>query len=139
MEMPSRSGKALSVIAAVMILLVIVVTASIGVSVWMGGLTAMATEEVTFSDVVWGKDNANVSVTLQNTGTADLYIKEFKIAGVNPKSISPVLDTPYLLKRGNSVTFVVSKAGGFDHKTPYMFTVTTGKGNNFGPDCSTAP
>jgi len=134
-----RSGKALSLVVAVMILVMVAVAASIVAAVWMGGLTSLATEQVTFSDVVWGADNANVSVTLKNTGTADLYIKAFKVAGADPESISPTLDTPYLLKQGSSVTFVVSQVGGFKHNVHYMFMVITSKGNSFGPHYRTAP
>jgi hypothetical protein len=102
-------------------------------------LTVMANERVTFSDVVWGAANADVSVTLKNTGTTDLSIKAFTIVGVDQKSISPTLDTRYLLKQGNSVTFVASIAGGFQHNVQYVFLVTTSKGNNFGPYSRTAP
>lgn len=134
-----KGGKALSLVVAAIILVMVAAAASIVTAVWMGGLTSVATEQVTFSDVVWDADNANVSVTLKNTGTADLYIKAFKIAGVNPESISPTLDAPYLLKAGSSVTFVVSIAGGFKHNVHYMFMVTTSKGNSFGPHYRTAP
>jgi flagellin-like protein len=136
-----KSGKALSPLVAAIILIMVAVAASVVVAAWIGGLTltSVATEQVALSDVVWGADNANVSVTFENTGTADLSIKEFKIAGVDPKSISPTLDTPYLLKRGSSVTFLVSKVGGFNHKVHYMFMVTTSKGKSFGPYYRTAP
>lgn len=136
-----KSRKALSLVVAVMVLVMIAVAASIVAAVWMGGLTltARATEQVTFSDVVWSADNANVSVTLANTGTADLYIKAFRIAGAEPESISPTLDTPYLLKQGSSVTFVVTIAGGFKHHVQYIFIVITSKGNSFGPHYRTAP
>jgi len=136
-----KSGKALSLVVAVIVLVVVAVAASIVAALWMGGLTLtpLATEQVAFSDLVWGADNANVSVTLKNTGTADLHIKAFKIAGAEPESITPTLDTPYLLKQGSSVTFVVTKAGGFKHHVQYMFMVTTSKGNSFGPHYRTAP
>ena len=137
----SKGGKALSLVVAALILVIAAVAASVVAAIWMGGLTLtpLASEQVTFSDVVWSADNTNVSITLKNTGTADLYIKAFKVAGADPESISPKLDTPYLLTQGSSVTFVVSKAGGFKHKVHYMFMVTTSKGNSFGPYSKTAP
>ena len=136
-----KSGKALSPLVAAIVLVIVAVAVSFVAAVWIGGLTltSMATEEVALSDIVWGEGNADVSVTFENTGTTDLSIKEFKIAGVNPKSISPTLDTPFLLKRGSSVTFLVSKVGGFNHKVNYMFMVTTSKGKSFGPYIRTAP
>ena len=136
-----KSGKALSPLVAAIILVMVAVAASIVAAAWIGGLTSTSTvtEDVALSAVVWGADNANVSVTFENTGTADLSIKAFKIAGVDPKSTNPTLDTPYLLKRGGSVTFVVSKDGGFGHKFQYMFMVTTSKGKSFGPYYKTAP
>jgi len=136
-----KSGKALSPLVAAIILVMVAVAASIVAAAWIGGLTSTSTvtEDVVLSAVVWGADNANVSVTFENTGTADLSIKAFKIAGVDPKSINPTLDTPYLLKRGGSVTFVVSKDGGFGHKFQYMFMVTTSKGKSFGPYYKTSP
>jgi len=136
-----KSGKALSPLVAAIILVMVAVAASIVAAAWIGGLTptSTVTEDVALSAVVWGADNANVSVTFENTGTADLSIKAFKIAGVDPKSINPTLDTPYLLKRGGSVTFVVSKDGGFGHKFQYMFMVTTSKGKSFGPYYKTSP
>jgi len=134
-----KSGRALSTLEVAIILAM--VAASIVAAAWIGGLTltATATEQVALSDVVWGADNANVSVTFENTGTADLSIKAFKIVGPDPKSVSPKLDTPYLLKRGSSVTFLVSIAEGFGHKIHYMFMVTTSKGKSFGPYFRTSP
>lgn len=139
MGMLPKSAKALSLLVVAMIL--VAVAASIVAVVWIGGLTftSVAAEKMTLSDVVWGSDVANVSVTLKNTGTADLSIKAFKIGGADVMSISPTLDTPYLVKRGTSVTFVVSIAGGFSHKVHYMFLVTSSKGNSFGPYFETAP
>lgn len=134
-----RSGKALSSLGAAMILVTIAVASSIVVAAWTGGFTVMATEQVTLLDVVWSADISNVSVTLKNVGTADLSIKSFKIAGAEPKSISPTLYAPYLLRRGSSVTFVVTKDGGFSHMVQYMFLVITAKGNSFGPYFRTAP
>jgi hypothetical protein len=136
-----KSEKALSLLVAAIILVVVVVVASLIAVAWIGGFpsTSVATEQVALSDVVWGPNNADVSLTFENTGTADLSIRELKIAGVNPESISPTLDTPYLLKRGSSVTFLVTKAGGFNHMAHYMFMLTTSKGKGFGPYYKTAP
>ena len=136
-----KSGKALSPLVAAIILVMVAVAASIVAAAWIGGLTSTSTvtEDVALSAVVWGADNANVSVTFENTGTADLSIKAFKIVGPDPKSVSPKLDTPYLLKRGSSVTFLVSIAEGFGHKIRYMFMVTTSKGKSFGPYFRTSP
>jgi hypothetical protein len=135
-----NSEKALGLLVAAIILVVIVVVASLLAVAWIQGtFTSIETEQMALSDVTWSPDNANVSLTFENTGTTDLSIKEFKIAGVSPVSISPTLDTPYLLKRGSSVTFLVTKAGGFNHKGHYMFMLTTSKGKSFGPYYKTAP
>ncbi len=135
------SGKALSTIAAALVIVIATSAACIAIASWTGvlPLTANAVEQVTFSDAVWNADNSEVRITLKNTGTADLYIEAIKIAGVNHKSISPRLDDPYLLEQGDSVTFVASIDGGFQHNGRYLFMVTTTKGNNFGPYSKTAP
>ncbi len=135
-----KSQKALSLLVAAIILVVVVVVASLVAVAWIQGtFTSIETEQMALSDVTWGPDNANVSLTFENTGTTDLSIKEFKVAGFNPESINPTLDSPYLLERGSSVTFVVSKAGGFNHKVHYMFMLTTSKGKSFGPYYKIAP
>lgn len=136
-----RSRNALSPVIAAIILVAATVAVSIAAAAWMGAITFsfMKTEQVTFTNFVWGASNANVQVTLKNSGSSDLSIQAIRINGVSPASASPSLATPYLLPKGSSVTFTLTRTGGFNSGTSYEFVVVTSKGNLFGPYSRTAP
>jgi len=134
-----KSRKALSPVVAAIILIAVTVAVSIAVAAWMGALTFtfMATEQVTFTNFTWGTGNANAAVTVKNTGTSDLSIAAVKIDGADPATNDQTL--PYLLTKGSSVTFTLTRASpGFVSGISYEFTVTTSKGNSFGPYTRTA-
>jgi flagellin-like protein len=135
-----KSRKALSPVVAAIILIAVTVAVSIAVAAWMGALTFtfMATEQITFTNFVWGTNNANAVITVKNTGTSDLSISALKIDGAAPASINPALGSPYLLAKGNSVAFNATRTSGFVSGVSYEFTVTTSKGNSFGPYTRTA-
>jgi len=136
-----KSKEALSPVIAAIILIAVTVAVSIAVAAWMGALTFtfMGTEQITFTNFVWGTNNTNCLVTVRNTGTSDLSIQAVRIDGVAPATISPSVTTPYLLTKGSSVTFTLTRTGGFASGTVYRFEVLTSKGNIFGPYERTAP
>jgi flagellin-like protein len=136
-----RCRKALSPVIAAIILIAVTVAVSIAVAAWMGALTLtfMTTEQITFTVFVWGANNANAQITVKNTGTSDLSIQAVRIDGAAPASVDPSLTPPYVLSKGNSVTFTLTRAGGFISGTSYEFEVLTSKGNIFGPYARTAP
>jgi len=98
----------------------------------------IATEQVTFTNFSWGANNAYAVITVKNTGTSDLSISAVKIDGAAPATITPSLASPYLLAKGTSMTFNMTRTGGFTSGVSYEFTVTTSKGNSFGPYTRTA-
>jgi flagellin-like protein len=135
-----KSRKALSPVVAAIILIAVTVAVSIAVAAWMGALTFtfMATEQITFTNFTWGAANANAALTVKNTGTSDLSIAAVKIDGSDPASNDQSASMPYLLPKGSSVTFTLTRTGGFVSGISYEFTVTTSKGNSFGPYTRTA-
>ncbi len=136
-----KSRKALSPVIAAIILIAVAVAVSMAVAAWMGALTFtfMETEQITFTNFVWGPNNTNCEVTIQNTGTSDLSIQSVRIDGAAPATVDPSVAIPYLLAKGSSVTFTLTRTGGFISGTTYEFEVLTSKGNIFGPSARTAP
>jgi len=134
-----KNKKALSPVIAAIILVAVTVAVSIAVAAWMGALsfTFMNTEQVTYTSFSWGASNANAQITIKNTGTTDLSIAAVKIDNAAPASNDQTM--PYMLTKGSSVTFTVTRTGGFVSGVSYTFTVTTSKGNSFGPYTMTAP
>jgi len=136
-----KSKKALSPVIAAIILIAVTVAVSMAVAAWMGALTFtfMGTEQITYTNFVWGPNNTNCQVTIRNTGTSDLSIQAVRIDGAAPATCDPSVATPKVLTKGTSVTFTLTRAGGFASGTTYRFEVVTSKGNIFGPYERTAP
>jgi len=138
-----KSRKALSPVVAAIILIAVTVAVSIAVAAWMGALTFtfMATEQITYTNYQW--DNTGTIewfyFTVKNTGSSDLSISSVRIDSVAAASVNPSLSTPYLLTKGSSVSFNVTRTGNFASGVSYEFTVLTAKGNTFGPYTKTAP
>jgi flagellin-like protein len=145
-----KSKKALSPVVASIILIAVTVAVSLAVAVWMGSLTTgqMQTEQLTFIDYQWDTSGTVdwFVFTVKNTGSGDLSIQAVRIDGVPAATIKYRTDTtwydfsaPLLVTKGNSVSFNVTRTGGFAHGVTYEFTVITAKGNTFGPYTKTAP
>jgi flagellin-like protein len=140
-----KSRKALSPVVASIILIAVTVAVSIAVAAWMGALTFTFTntEQITFTGYSWGSPGTtvpNILITIKNTGASDLSIAEVRIDGTSTGvTVTPSLTTPYALAKGISVTFNVTKSGGFTRGVQYSFMVLTAKGNQFGPYTQTAP
>ena len=134
-----KNAKALSPVVASIILIAVTVAVSIAVAAWMGALSfnLMGTEQMGFTNYAWGVNNANISITVKNTGSSDLSIQDVRLDGNSVTTdLSP---TPYLLIKGTPVTIVITPTAAFDHGVQYEFTVITSKGNTFGPYIKTAP
>lgn len=138
-----KNSKALSPVVASIILIAVTVAVSIAVAAWMGALSfnLMGTEQLTFTNHVWGASNAYANLTIRNSGSSDLSIQAVRIDGNAPLSVSPTLSplSPYALLKGDSVTFMVTPISAFGAGIQYEFTVITAKGNTFGPYIKTAP
>jgi flagellin-like protein len=145
-----KSRKALSPVVASIILIAVTVAVSIAVAAWMGALTFTftQTEQLTFTNYQWDTNDAWFVVTVKNTGSGDLSIQEVRIDGVAPATTKysttgsapwTTLSTAILVAKGTSVSFNLTRTGGFSHGVSYEFTVITAKGNTFGPYTKTAP
>ncbi len=130
-----KNKKALSPVVAAIILIAVTVAVSIAVAAWMGALTFtfMSTEQVEVQGCTFNAGNANVTLTVQNTGTADLTINKYKV-GVSGTVTS--LPTPVEVLQGQtgSVTIPLAWTTG----TTYDLYVVTSTGKQF-PYRATAP
>ena len=135
-----RSKKALSPVVASIILIAVTVAVSIAVAVWMGALTTgfMSTEQVTITSAVFGTNNANVVLTVSNTGTNPVLISQvwvgttqvaspayagnFTAAGSLPSNGVGTITITMAFTSGNNYAFkLVTKAGntyGFNAVAP---------------------
>ena len=150
-----KSRIALSPVVAAIILIAVTVAVSIAVAAWMGALTFtfMSTEQITYTNYLWDNTGSTVDwfvFTVKNTGSSDLSIQDVRVDGIAPLSASystqtstpytwTSFTTSYLLTKGSSVSFNVTRTGNFAHGTNYEFTVSSTKGNIFGPYTKQAP
>ncbi|UCG36670.1 MAG: hypothetical protein JSV64_08770, partial [Candidatus Bathyarchaeota archaeon] len=80
-----KSRKALSPVVAAIILIAVTVAVSIAVAAWMGALTFtfMQTEQLEVQGAAFSGTSGNstntVTITVKNTGTADLTVDKYKI------------------------------------------------------------
>jgi archaellum component FlaF (FlaF/FlaG flagellin family) len=106
---------------------------------WMDAYSfnLMGTEQMTFTNYVWGVNNTDISITVKNTGSSDLSIQDVRFDGNSVTTdLSPI---PYPLTKGTPVTIKITPTTAFSHGVQYEFTVITSKGNTFGPYIKTAP
>jgi len=148
-----KCRKALSPVVAAIILIAVTVAVSIAVAAWMGALTFtfMGTEQLTFTNYQWDTTPPVgwFIFTVKNTGPIDLTIQEVRIDSIAPASTgysttgsapwTTLTSSGYLLTKGSSVSFNVTRTGNYASGVPYEFTVHTAKGNTFGPYTKTAP
>ena len=131
-----KSKKALSPVVAAIILIAVTVAVSIAVAAWMGALTFtfMATEQLEIQGCVFVTGNTNVTMSVQNTGSADLTVSKYKIGtsgsatalGANAKDVA----------QGASETVTVPLA--WVSGTTYDIYLITSTGKQF-PYRATAP
>jgi len=128
-----RSKKALSPVVAAIILIAVTVAVSIAVAAWMGALTFtfMGYEklEITAADWTWaGAGSRYVDITVANTGTKDVTVKQINVNYAKATNVSPTL--PLQFKTTDSAkTFRIT----FDYSngTAYDIAVVTSSGYEF--------
>lgn len=133
-----KSKKALSPVVAAIILIAVTVAVSIAVAAWMGALTFtfMKTEQIDIQGATFSGTNATdkiVTMSVQNTGTADLTINKYKI-GVSGTATS--LTTAVPVAQGETTTVAVPL--NWTSGTTYDIYVITSTGKQF-PYRATAP
>jgi flagellin-like protein len=76
-----KNAKALSPVVASIILIAVTVAVSIAVAAWMGALTVgfMGSSSITITNTEFVSGNANVTLTVKNTGTKSVTISQAKI------------------------------------------------------------
>jgi flagellin-like protein len=129
-----KSKKALSPVIAAIILIAVTVAVSIAVAAWMGALTFtfMGYEklEITTVDWTWQASNRYVDITVANTGTKDLTIKQFNInyAKVDATKVNATLPMQFRTidpAKTFRVTF------NYNNGTAYDIAVVTSAGYEF--------
>jgi len=127
-----KSRKALSPVVASIILIAVTVAVSLAVAVWMGALTFsyMKTESLEFpTSVTWngksGDPNNNITITVRNTGSVDLYISICKVNNVE-KTLN--VTTPYKIPTGAKATLLIEDVGwssGYSYEIRFIATTGT--------------
>ena len=140
-----KGKKALSPVVAAIILIAVTVAVSIAVAAWMGALTFtfMGTEQLEIQGASWGGttgDAANtITLSVQNTGTADLTVDKYKLGvGETAYDLNP---DDVVVNQGQSTT--VTCPTGADGEawtsgTTYDIYLITATGKQF-PYRATAP
>jgi archaellum component FlaF (FlaF/FlaG flagellin family) len=99
-----------------------------GIGVWFSNQEAAMRESLVIEDVWYNSTASTVSVTVRNTGSADLTISTIYFNGTSRSPTgSPTL--PYNLKVGNAVAFKFSTTGWLSANKMIYVVVATAKGN----------
>ena len=130
-----KGKKALSPVIAAIILIAVTVAVSIAVAAWMGALTFtfMGTEQLEIQGCTFNPGNTNITLSVQNTGTADLTISKYKIGTAGTPT---ALASPVDVAQGASGSVVVPLA--WTSGTTYDVYLLTSTGKQF-PYRATAP
>ena len=129
-----KSKKALSPVVASIILIAVTVAVSIAVAAWMGALTFsfMGTEQLAISKITWTWDsieaNRKFTITVDNTGTKDLTIKQIQV-NYGTSSVGQPDSFPLILKATESTTLVATYP--YTNGTNYDVSVVTTGGYEF--------
>ena len=126
-----KSKKALSPVVASIILIAVTVAVSIAVAAWMGALTFtfMGYEKLEITTVTWTPNTA-LDITVANTGTKDLTIKQININYVKVPTgdVTPAL--PLSFKTTDSAKdFAITFT--YTNGTAYDISVVTSGGYEF--------
>lgn len=130
-----KSRKALSPVVAAIILIAVTVAVSIAVAAWMGALTFtfMKTEELKVQSHTWGINNADITLSVKNTGTGAMSVSEVRVNDVAQSSVtyggSFTGTTSHTLDAGATGTITITKA--FASGVKYEFAVLSATGNKF--------
>jgi flagellin-like protein len=133
-----KSKKALSPVIATIILIAVTVAVSLAVAAWMGALSFSftSTEQVTYTSYLWGKNDANITLTVKNTGPSTLTLANVEQDGATANYKVNGTST-LLMPKGSFGKIVITYT--FVSGIEYNFMVVTAKGHQFGPYTLTAP
>ncbi len=117
-----KSKKALSPVVAAIILIAVTVAVSIAVAAWMGALTFtfMGTEQLEIQSCVFNAGNTDVTLTVQNTGTADLTVKSWK-EGNTGTPVALTTEVPVAQGQQTTVTVPLAWVSGYTYDI-YLIT-----------------
>ncbi len=128
-----KSRKALSPVVAAIILIAVTVAVSIAVAAWMGALTFtfMKTESLEFPvTVTWGgpsgDPNNNITLTVKNTGSVDLYLSVCKVNGAT-KTFNGTSAAVKIVTGAQAVLFIqdVEWSAGYSYEIRFVATSGT--------------
>jgi len=130
-----KGKKALSPVVAAIILIAVTVAVSIAVAAWMGALTFtfMGTEQIEIQGCTFVTGNENVTLSVQNTGTANVTISKYKIGNAGTVT---ALDSAVVVAQGDTGTVTVPLT--WSSGTTYDIYLVTSTGKQF-PYRATAP
>jgi len=126
-----KSKKALSPVVASIILIAVTVAVSIAVAAWMGALTFSfmgGAEQLKFTNIKFCGDEANIAVTINNTGTSPVTINEAWVNGVK-KSTTPASDLPATIAANKGL--VLNITASWTTGGNYEVKLLSAKGNPF--------
>jgi flagellin-like protein len=137
-----KSTKALSPVVASIILIAVTVAVSIAVAAWMGALTTgfMATEQLSITNAQFVNGNANMTLTVSNTGTTSVTIQQVQVNGAAPVAVSYYNSAGIMLTAktipGNAqgATIMINNAAspnGWVSGNAYTFKLVSAKGTAF--------
>jgi flagellin-like protein len=134
-----KNAKALSPVVASIILIAVTVAVSVVVAAWMSGMTVglMGNSEqatITNVDLTQVVATGNITVTVQNTGTAPVTITAAYVngAGISSNAITPTFGTNATIAKGATQSFTIMNLSGsaFPSGTQVTVKMTTSKANN---------
>ena len=125
-----ENRKALSPVVAAVILIAVVMAVTLVVASWMGALTFsfMKTEEVKIVNHAWASDNSYVDLTVKNTGTTTVAIKEVLVNNELTQNITYVSGSASL-KSGHTATIRVTQNFAFAER--FEVNIVSQTGNRF--------
>jgi len=126
-----KNAKALSPVVASIILIAVTVAVSIAVAAWMGALTVgfMDTEQIEIRAISFDTDGEGVTLTVRNTGTSAVILREIWVNNVDQTANSNMTSTATV--NANSDTSVVLATFDWQAGDNYQFKFVTSKNNPF--------
>lgn len=122
-------GKALSPVAAAIILIVASAVISLAAGMWMGAISFnyIEVEEIHIADHAWALDNSYVDLIIQNKGTKTFSLASISVNGETAVNITIVNGTPTL---GAGDTCTIRIPYNFVNGSNYCFNVKTATGKS---------
>ena len=94
---------------------------------------------LTFTSYLWGKNDANITLTIQNTVPRTLTIINVQVDGSTANYKVNGTYSTLLMQKGSFAKIVITPTGGFISGIQYTFMIVTATGNQFGPYTLCAP